>query len=311
MVEIPVVFLMGPTASGKSELAMALAARFPVEIVSVDSALVYRGMDIGTAKPSPALRAQIPHHLIDIRDPSESYSAAAFCADARRCIREIRGRGRLPLLVGGTMLYFRALQEGLAELPDADPALRESLNRRAAEQGWAQLHAELARVDPQSGRRIHPNDPQRIQRALEVYYLSGQPLSELLRTSRVRGWDEVPLKWVIAPADRDQLRRRIAQRFDTMIAQGLEQEARSLFDRRDFHPDLPAMRAVGYRQFWPYFEGKINFDTLRDNAITATCQLAKRQMTWLRREQNARWYDSGQSDLPVRLIETLKEIGLC
>ncbi len=277
----PAIFLMGPTASGKTALAVSLVERFPLEIISVDSALVYRGMDIGTAKPDAATLARAPHHLLDIRDPTDAYSAAAFCDDARRLMAAIVARGRVPLLVGGTMLYFRALLRGLDDLPRADPALRQARERAAAARGWPALHAELAKVDPVTAARLAPNDSQRIGRALEIFQLSGTPMSALL--DRVQS--ELPyrvLQLALIPSDRAVLHRRIAARFDAMLAEGLLDEVETL--RRTFalSPDLPAMRAVGYRQAWAYLDGDIDLKALREQGIAATRQLAKRQLTWLR-----------------------------
>jgi tRNA dimethylallyltransferase len=273
------VGLAGPTAAGKSAAALALAASgLPLEIVSVDSALVYRGMDIGTAKPSAAERAAVPHHLIDLIEPSEAYSAARFVADARAAIAAIRARGRLPLLVGGTMLYFKALIEGLDEIPAADPALRAALDAEAAERGWPALHAELARVDAATAQRLAPNDAQRIQRALEVWRATGRPLSSYFSTRRA-----APLPPLIAlePTIRGWLHRRIAQRFDAMLAAGFIDEVRALRARGNLHAGLPAMRSVGYRQAWAALDAG-DLGPLREHALAATRQLAKRQLTWLR-----------------------------
>ncbi len=283
------VALMGPTASGKSALALALAERFPVEIVSVDSAQVYRGLDIGTAKPPPALRARVPHHLIDVCDPAEAYSAARFREDALRLIGEIRARGRIPLLVGGTMLYFRALERGLSPLPAADPGVRAELEAEAARRGWPALHAELARVDPAAAARIHPNDPQRIQRALEVHRLTGRPLSELQRRGGAQGGVRLH-KAAVAPADRERLRRRIAERFEAMLAEGLVEEVARLRRRPELHLGLPALKSVGYRQVWRHLAGELSYEEMRARAIMATRQLAKRQLTWLRAEPGLRWF---------------------
>ncbi|WP_348753285.1 tRNA (adenosine(37)-N6)-dimethylallyltransferase MiaA [uncultured Aquincola sp.] len=272
--------LAGPTASGKTAVALALAAEMPVEIISVDSALVYRGMDIGTAKPSAAERAAVPHHLIDLIDPLEAYSAAQFVADARRLIGEIRGRGRWPLLVGGTMLYFKALIEGLDTLPAADPALRAALDAEAAERGWPAMHAELARVDPVTAARLPPGDSQRIQRALEVFRASGRPLSSWHQAGQRQGADD-GLLISLEPDDRAWLHARIAQRFDAMLAAGLVAEVQALRARGDLHLGLPSMRCVGYRQAWECLdEGRLA--PLRERGIAATRQLAKRQLTWLR-----------------------------
>ena len=281
---VDAALLLGPTASGKSALAMQLAEKIPLEIVSIDSAQVYRGMDIGTAKPSTADRAAVLHHLIDIRDPADPYSAADFVRDATVAIREIRARGRLPLLVGGTMLYAKALREGLSNLPPADPEIRARIEAEARERGWPVLHAHLAQVDPTTASRLKLNDSQRIQRALEIYETTGVPMSELL------GKLPAPtLKLstvVLRPTDRAQLHDRIAQRFDAMLAAGLIEEVRALHTRGDLHADLPSMRSVGYRQAWRFVEGACTFDELRETGIAATRQLAKRQMTWLRSMPN-------------------------
>ncbi len=285
----PAILLMGPTASGKTGLALALARALPVEIVSVDSALVYRGMDIGTAKPSAAVRAQIPHHLVDLIDPAEAYSAGRFRRDALAAMRDIRARGRIPLLAGGTMLYFRALQRGLAELPQADPAVRAELDRAAAARGWPALHAELRQVDPRAAERIQPADSQRIQRALEVFRLTGRPLSELQAAAEtpLEGWRL--LKLGLAPPSRAALHEGIAARFRAMMAAGFLQEVEQLYARGDLHPGLPAIRAVGYRQLWAAVAGESEVDEAVAAAIIATRRLAKRQMTWLRAETDLHW----------------------
>jgi len=273
--------LLGPTASGKSRRALELAARHPVEIVSVDSAQVYRDMDIGTAKPSPQERARVPHHLIDLVDPTESYSAGRFRSDAIRAVEDILARGRIPLLVGGTMLYYRALAQGIDALPAAQPALRARIEARAARLGWPALHAELARVDPAGAARLSPNDAQRIQRALEVWEVSGEPLSALQR----RAVQALPFRlraYALIPEDRADLHRRIAERFERMLRDGLVDELVALRARYVLHAGLPSMRCVGYRQVWAYLEGEYGKDQLRDKAIAATRQLAKRQLTWLR-----------------------------
>jgi tRNA dimethylallyltransferase len=290
------VLLMGPTCSGKSDLALALAREFPVEIVSVDSALVYRGMDIGTSKPAAAVRGEIPHHLIDVCDPAEAYSAGRFRRDATGLIEAIRGRGRTPLLVGGTMLYFRSLVRGLAPLPEADPALREQIDRRAQELGWPALHRELASRDPEAAARIRPGDAQRIQRAIEVLELTGQPLSRLQQQAvpshyRFRAF-------ALMPCPREELYRRIASRLDQMMLAGLLDEVRRLFVRGDLGPDLPSIRAVGYRQLWAHLAGQRGLEDAVDDARRATRQLAKRQMTWLRSEQELEWVrDLGDREL--------------
>ncbi len=274
---------MGPTASGKSALAMALAQRFDGEIVSVDSAQVYRGMDIGTAKPSRDEQSAVPHHLLDLLDPTQSYSAAMFVRDAQAAIAGIRARGRLPILAGGTMLYFNALQQGLSALPVADPGVRADLAAQAARDGWPSMHAELARVDPVTAARLPPMDAQRIQRALEVFRVTGQPLSALqghrAMASAVPG---ASVALALVPGDRARLHADIARRFDTMLAQGLVEEVQGLRERFVLTPELPSMRCVGYRQAWQFQEGSINGLELREQGIAATRQLAKRQLTWLR-----------------------------
>jgi tRNA dimethylallyltransferase len=273
---------MGPTASGKSALAMKLAEHFPVEIISVDSAQVYRDMNVGTAKPGHEDLARVPHHLIDVLAPTERYSAAQFADDANRLIAEIRERGKLPLLVGGTMLYFKALTQGLNDLPVANPAVRAAIDARAAERGWPRLHEELAAIDPVTAARLQPADRQRIQRALEVFQISGRPLSTLLEGSSREATTTNFLRMALVPSERAALHSRIAQRFDAMLDAGLIDEVRSLRERYALTPDLPAMRAVGYRQVWSYLDGVIDIATLRNQGIFATRQLAKRQLTWLR-----------------------------
>lgn len=285
------IFLMGPTASGKTALAIALRQKLPVELISVDSALIYRGMDIGTAKPSAEEQAAAPHRLLNLRDPAESYSAADFRHDALAAMAEIVNNGRIPLLVGGTMLYFKALLEGLSPLPPADPAVRQRIERQAQEQGWDALHRQLCAIDPVAGSRIHPNDPQRLSRALEVFFISGKTLTELTKISGEALPYEV-FQFAIAPAGRELLHQRIALRFEQMLASGFEAEARALFARGDLHTDMPSIRCVGYRQMWSYLEGEIDYDEMVYRGICATRQLAKRQMTWLRGWDNVRWLDS-------------------
>lgn len=299
----PAIFLMGPTASGKTDLAVSLVERLNCEIISVDSALVYRDMDIGTAKPDAETLARAPHRLIDIIDPAESYSAARFRDDALREMAQITAAGKIPLLVGGTMLYYRALQQGLSQLPEGDPEVRSRIEAEAAENGWQLLHDRLARVDPESAARIHPNDPQRLSRALEVYEISGQPLSVLWREQEKGTFPYRALKLAVAPADRTLLHERIARRFDLMLQQGLIEEVEALYRRGDLHPELPAIRCVGYRQVWSYLSGEWGRETMVEKGIIATRQLAKRQFTWLRSEQELAWFDS----LSEKLLEnTLK-----
>ena len=303
----PAILLMGPTGAGKTDLAARLVAQFPLEIVSVDAAMVFRGMDIGTAKPSPELLARAPHHLIDLIDPAESYSAARFLADAGAAMEAIAARGRAPLLVGGTMLYFRALQSGLARLPAADPAIRERLDARASAAGWPAMHAELARLDPVSAARIRPGDRQRIQRALEVIEQTGQPMSlqfaENLRGATRPG--DLPL--VLAPADRGALFERIGQRFDAMLRQGLVGEVAALRARGDLHAGLPSMRLIGYRQVWEHLAGVTTLGDAAVKAVAATRQLARRQLTWLRAEPGAEWFDAFDASSPERIAARIAE----
>ncbi|MFN2349183.1 MAG: tRNA (adenosine(37)-N6)-dimethylallyltransferase MiaA [Thioalkalivibrio sp.] len=278
----PAIFLMGPTASGKTDLAVQLVRQLPCEIISVDSALVYRGMDIGTAKPGPEVLAEAPHRLIDILDPSEAYSAARFREDALAAMAEITAAGKVPLLVGGTMLYFRALEFGLDLLPQADPELRRAIEAEADRLGWEALHRQLAEVDPESAARIHPNDPQRLQRALEVYRLTGRPLSAFHGGGQASRLPYRLLRLALMPADRAALRARIARRFEQMLELGLIPEVETLHRRKDLNPSLPAIRAVGYRQVWAHLGGQLDYQTMVRKAVTATGQLAKRQITWLR-----------------------------
>lgn len=287
------IFLMGPTASGKTALAAELYKHLPVEVVSVDSALIYRGMDIGTAKPTRQELDETPHRLIDIRDPSEAYSAADFRADALTEMADIVNRGRIPLLVGGTMLYFKALLEGLSPLPSADPEVRERIESEAMQLGWAVLHQRLQQIDPIAAARIHQNDPQRLSRALEVFYISGKTLTEL---TQIAG-ETLPYRvhqFAIAPSSRELLHQRIEARFHQMITAGFEGEVRQLMARGDLHTDLPSMRCVGYRQMWMYLNGEIDHDEMVYRGICATRQLSKRQMTWLRGWENVDWLDSEQ-----------------
>ena len=299
----PVLVLLGPTASGKTAAVARIAQALPIELVSVDSALVFRDMDIGTAKPSAEEQALCPHHLIDIVSPEEAYSAARFAADARRLIGDIHARGRIPLLAGGTMLYIKALREGLSDLPEADPALRADIDARAAEQGWPALHAELARLDPDAAARLKPTDAQRIQRALEIVTLTGRPLAE----SYAKREDDAPLPPLtvlsLEPSDRAWLHARIEQRFDQMLAQGLVDEVRALRARYRLDPGMPSMRCVGYRQAWSFLEGEIDATGLRDTGIYATRQLAKRQITWLRSMQIDQRIDCLRGDAEERVLE--------
>ncbi|SEG72701.1 tRNA (adenosine(37)-N6)-dimethylallyltransferase MiaA [Vibrio hangzhouensis] len=286
-----VLFLMGPTASGKTELAIRLRQQYPVEIISVDSALIYKGMDIGTAKPDAEELSLAPHRLIDILDPSQAYSAADFRRDALAEIAKIHAEGKIPLLVGGTMLYFKALLQGLSPLPAADPEIRQQIENEAQEKGWQALHDELRRIDPVSAERIHPNDPQRLSRALEVYRISGKSLTELTETKG----EPLPFRvkqFAVAPKDRALLHKRIELRFEKMIQAGFEDEVKALYAREDLHPDLPSVRCVGYRQMWEYMDGESTLEDAIFRGICATRQLAKRQITWLRSWDDLVWLDS-------------------
>jgi tRNA dimethylallyltransferase len=302
----PSILLMGPTGAGKSDLALELAARLPVEIVSVDSAMVYRGLDIGTAKPAAVLRARVPHHLIDVRDAAERFSAGDFLRAAAAAAAEIRRRGRVPLYAGGTMLYFRALQSGLAALPAADPAVRARLDARGTREGWPALHAELARVDPAAAARIQPRDAQRIQRALEVHALTGRPLSELQREDLRGAAPDRFLRLVVAPPERHALEPRLEARLDAMLAAGFLAEVEGLFARGDLDPSLPSIRSVGYRQLWAHLAGECSLGEARREALAATRQLAKRQYTWLRAERDAQWVGGPGPGLAQALVARLE-----
>lgn len=312
---IRAIGLAGPTASGKSALALTLAELLNGEIISVDSALVYRGMDIGTAKPTLAERATVPHHVIDIRDPSQTYSAAEFVADAERLITEIRARGRLPLLAGGTMLYFKALlQGGLDALPPADPEVRRKIEQQASERGWHAMHAELARVDPVTAARLPPGDTQRIQRALEVWEITGKPLSSLHATKAAEnaaspatdGWQTIPLL-SLEPENRAWLHERIAQRFDAMLNEGFLEEMSVLRARGDLSPSLPSMRCVGYRQAWEALDGEFPMSELRERGIAATRQLAKRQLTWLRGMPKRHVVQADGTDVLAQAMQQIRQ----
>jgi tRNA dimethylallyltransferase len=308
----PVACLLGPTASGKTAAALALGEQGDVEIISVDSALVYRGMDIGTAKPSMEERARVPHHLIDIVDPSDAYSAARFAADTRRLVGEIEARGRIPLLVGGTMLYYRALVDGLSPLPVADAATRAALDADAAREGWPALHARLARHDPLTAARLAPNDAQRIQRALEVWMLSGVPMSALLdQAGRAPAAGHAARRFAVValePAERGVLHARIEARFDAMLAQGLIDEVARLRARGDLGPELPAMRCVGYRQVWEHLDGATDRATMRDKGIFATRQLCKRQLTWLRAMPERVVVDCCRPDATALALDAVRRV---
>ena len=310
--ELPVFVLTGPTGVGKSDWAIRLADEAAVEIVSVDSALVYRGLDIGSAKPPRALRERIPHHLIDICEPTESYSAGQFVTDAIGCIAQIHARRRVPLLVGGTMLYLRALIHGLAPLPQAAPELRARLDERAAREGWPALHNELSRVDPLAGARIAPTDSQRIQRALEVYYTAGRPISELQRAT-VSPLAGLRLKyWVLAPLERNVLHERLSRRFRTMMEAGFLNEVKGLRQRGDLTARHPSMRSVGYRQLWAHLDGEYALEAAEQRGVFATRQLAKRQLTWLRAEKVPEWLDPehGETSWNRDVRHELRELGL-
>ena len=316
----PAIFLMGPTAAGKTDLALELARCLPCELISVDSALIYRGMDIGTAKPEKSVLAEFPHRLIDIRDPLEAYSAAEFRADALAAMAEISARGKIPLLVGGTMLYYKALLEGLADMPSADETVRREIEAQAAAQGWAAVHAELAQVDPQSAARIHPNDPQRLTRALEVWRVSGVNMSEhrlrqlqqnaALGTPGAGQFPYTVAQLAIAPLDRQVLHERIARRFQLMLEQGFVEEVEALRQRGDLHAALPSIRAVGYRQAWDYLEGRLTHDEMAERGIIATRQLAKRQFTWLRSWSDVHWLDSLAGDNLSRALKYLESVAI-
>ena len=297
---------MGPTASGKTPLALALARALPLEIVSVDSAQVYRGMDVGTAKPSASERDGLPHHLIDILDPTEAYSAACFRADALRVMHEITARGRIPLLTGGTMLYFKALREGLSDLPGSDPEIRAEIDAEAAERGWQAMHARLAQVDPETAARLKATDSQRIQRALEVFRVSGVSMSALLGRKKGAAPPFRPIEIALQPSERGELHRRIEKRFDAMLERGLVEELRSLRERYSLRPNLPSMRCVGYRQAWQYLEGEIGMKELRDRGVSATRQLAKRQLTWLRAMKAVPSFDCLAEDLNAEALDYVR-----
>jgi len=300
-----VIFIMGPTAAGKTDLAVECVEQLNCELISVDSALVYREMNIGTAKPDAETLARAPHKLIDIIDPTESYSAANFREDALKEIKATLARGKTPLLVGGTMLYYKALQEGLSELPAADEAIRARLEEDAKKTGWPAMHERLAKIDPLSAQRIHPNDPQRIQRALEVYEISGKTLTDYWQQQSTQALPYHLIKIAFFPENRDLLKQRIAQRFYQMLELGFIDEVEALRARGDLHLDLPSMRCVGYRQAWEYLDGTMDFEEMSERAIIATRQLAKRQLTWLRKEQNCNFYDINPA-IYLKILKKLK-----
>jgi tRNA dimethylallyltransferase len=299
--------ILGPTGAGKTDLALRLAERCNLEIVSVDSAMVYRGMDIGTGKPSPEILRQHPHHLVDILDPLQAYSAGQFVRDARRAIDDIRARGKLPLLVGGTMLYFRALRRGLADMPAADARVRAAIDAEAALRGWPALHAELAALDPQAARRIQPNDAQRIQRALEVHRLTGKTLSEL-HAAQPTNADLTFAAYAWVPADRERLYAAIEARLHAMMRAGLLEEVRKLYARGDLHADLPAIRSVGYRQLWEHLSGRDTLDSALQRAIFATRHLARRQLIWLRAEPDIQWFDALDSGAGAHMEHAITQL---
>ncbi|MGD8592716.1 MAG: tRNA (adenosine(37)-N6)-dimethylallyltransferase MiaA [Gammaproteobacteria bacterium] len=306
----PAIFLMGPTASGKTDLAVILQQEMPCEIISVDSAMIYRGMDIGTAKPDAELLNIAPHRLINICDPSESYSAERFRQDALQEMADIHAKGAIPLLVGGTFLYFRALEQGLSRLPSADEGVRERLEQQALTIGWQGMHERLAQIDPTAAARIHPNDPQRIQRALEIYEITGLPMTELLKKAKLErvkssNFPYHAVKIIISPPDRADLYRRIDQRFDDMLDEGFIDEVETLYRRGDLTLGMPSMRAVGYRQVWHYLDGTWDYATMRDKAMTASRHYAKRQLTWLRSETGGTWYDPLRKNIHKEVLKKL------
>ena len=299
------IFLMGPTASGKTALAVELVQRFPMEIISVDSALIYKGMDIGSAKPDAETLAKAPHRLIDFLDPSESYSAADFREDALKAMAEITAQGKIPLLVGGTMLYFKVLKEGIAKLPAADETIRAQLLIEAQERGWPALHRELEQVDPESAARLNPNDAQRLQRALEVYRATGRSLTQWHKQQKTETFPYEVVNIAVSPTDRAVLHDRIAQRFHEMLTQGFYDEVKALYNRGDLNPNLPSMRAVGYRQMWDCLDGKISYAEMEERGIIATRQLAKRQITWLRSWKDLHWLDSLDPNITEKVLKIL------
>ena len=302
-----VILLMGPTASGKTSLGVELAKQLNGEIISVDSALVYRGMDIGTAKPNDEERQGIAHHLIDIIDPEESFSAGQFVEQTNRLIQQIAGRGKTPILVGGTMMYFHVLLEGIATLPDADQSIRADIDKQAQSEGWQVVHDRLAQVDPVAAARIHPNDPQRIQRALEVYLVSGRSQTDWISEQADISLSFKPVKFAIAPADRTVLHQKIAERFDLMLKHGFIKEVEVLRQRPLLHENMPSIRAVGYRQAWSHLDGNLDTESFREKSIIATRQLAKRQFTWLRRQKNMLWLETGDPFAMDKLLKYYKD----
>ncbi|MHB9705304.1 tRNA (adenosine(37)-N6)-dimethylallyltransferase MiaA [Alcaligenes aquatilis] len=309
MNDLPILCLAGPTASGKSASTHTLAQHWPIEVIVMDSATIYRDMDIGTAKPSAQEQAAIPHHLLDIRDPVESYSAAEFATDATRLIQEIQARGHYPVLCGGTMLYYKALREGLNDLPQADPAIRQQLDERAQEIGWPGMHAELTRIDPVTAARLAPRDSQRIQRALEIFHISGKTMSDWLKDkAQPQEGSHRYVTLSLEPEDRSWLHKRIAVRYQDMIKQGLLQEVEKLYQRPDLHPGLPSIRCVGYRQLWSYLDGEVSLDLAIEQAIAATRQLAKRQLTWLRSEPERLQFNCQNPQAAEQIVQATRQI---
>lgn len=302
-----VIFIMGPTASGKTDLAVQLYEKINCEIISVDSALVYRGMDIGTAKPDKELLKKVPHRLIDICDPTDAYSAASFMKDANHAIKEIVEKGKTPVLVGGTGLYFRALEQGLAELPNANYRIRARLEEEGETEGWVSLHKRLNEIDPEAAARINENDPQRIQRALEVYEITGDTMTSLLSEGRKQKLLFPIKKIILSPEDRSVLHERVKQRFITMLTVGLIDEVEALYHRGDLSLNLPSMRMVGYRQVWRYLNGDTSYEEMQERAIIATRQLAKRQITWCRSETDAKWYNSEKPDILSDILQNIEK----
>lgn len=304
---LPVIFLMGPTATGKTEIAVSLSRQNPVDVISVDSAMVYRGMDIGTAKPSKVLLKEVPHRLIDICEPDETYSAAKFRLDALLAINEIHSQNRIPLLVGGTGLYFRALETGISDLPDADAEIRQQLESEAEQIGWQAMHRRLAEIDPASAERIHTNDPQRIQRALEIYEISGRSITDHYEEETTNPFSFEVIKIILNPDDRSILHEKIKHRFLKMLDEGLVEEVRTFHKNKRFVRSLPSMRMVGYRQVWNYLDRETDYEEMIEKGIIATRQLAKRQMTWLRKEENGIWLDCDASGLFGKIQGILSE----
>ena len=305
-----IITLMGPTASGKTDLAIFLTQHFPVDVISVDSALVYKGLDIGSAKPSAEELTKAPHRLLNVVEPIEPYSAARFRKDALREIEDILKAGRIPLLVGGTMLYFRALLQGLSDLPESDESTRKKLEQQAKEIGWEKMHQRLAKVDAEAAARIHPNDPQRISRALEVYEMTGKAMSQLQKEQKSEPLPYQVLKLALIPSDRAVLHQRIEKRFGQMLDHGFIDEVKTLRNRWDLNEDLPAIRAVGYRQVWDYLESRIDYTEMQERGVIATRQLAKRQLTWLRSEKNLTIYDLSrysEQDIQESVLKTVKQ----